>query len=856
MLVSKYQNHLEYVNDILERFDILLNIHIKKFQKIQSFLYKDVSFNDVVVSDGEIEAILKNTSKAIDIYDSLEQKDDEIINLKDKLKEKENEIDKKVKETQNQQEAVDEPFFFLPHLINVLNLTQIEIEAIISCLALQVDSQITKKYERIYAYLNDNLSKKKPTANLLLATIYSSLEDRIKNRYILSKDSKLFKYHILQVVEDDDGNNDSYDIFDQSLRLDDEITRLILFGMTLNSKSFESLFSRVLFPDCTLKNYVHSNDSFKNSIVDNNDNDDKKSNEDYICIDGQLLIYDSDVNKKINSICNLVSKTSSIGPANTRDNELQILSSFADFSYSLYNDHQNKKAKFVFNLYGQKGSGKKSLARFFCTCLGVPLLMVDVAKIICQMDKPMRQHLQKIKDLLYFELRNAVFFGYAVYFVNFDSLFEIRTKEKDNDESFNFSLFVVESVSEIIKEMSWLVFIETSTFWNHDGIFNDCFFANLEVKIPTSKTRSSIWNAVSKRECKSSVYDNNDLYRCDIHLDDDINFDVLASKFAFTPGQIHNAFIFAKNMVMAKDHGDESPTITMEDLYHSCKVHSNQGLNIVAKKINPNYTWNDIVLPLSSLNILKDICNAVTSKATIYSDWGFGKKFSLGKGMTALFTGETGTGKTMATEVIAKELNLDIYKCDLSSILSKYIGETEKNLNTVFKESEGSNSILFFDEADALFGKRTDVKDSHDKYANIETNYLLQKIDEFEGVVILSTNYRRNIDEAFIRRMQFVVDFPFPKAEYRLEIWEKSFPSQMPKADDIDFDFLANNLQISGGNIKNIVINSAFLAAKNGKPVCMQDIVLATKREFEKIGRPIQRASFGKYSKFFDEFVR
>jgi len=206
MLVSKYQNHLEYVNDILERFDILLNIHIKKFQKIQSFLYKDVSFNDVVVSDGEIEAILKNTSKAIDIYDSLEQKDDEIINLKDKLKEKENEIDKKVKETQNQQEAVDEPFFFLPHLINVLNLTQIEIEAIISCLALQVDSQITKKYERIYAYLNDNLSKKKPTANLLLATIYSSLEDRIKNRYILSKDSKLFKYHILQVVEDDDGN--------------------------------------------------------------------------------------------------------------------------------------------------------------------------------------------------------------------------------------------------------------------------------------------------------------------------------------------------------------------------------------------------------------------------------------------------------------------------------------------------------------------------------------------------------------------------------------------------------------------------------------------------------------------------
>ena len=250
---------------------------------------------------------------------------------------------------------------------------------------------------------------------------------------------------------------------------------------------------------------------------------------------------------------------------------------------------------------------------------------------------------------------------------------------------------------------------------------------------------------------------------------------------------------------------------------------------------------------------MADICNVVKHKSTVYSDWGFGNKFSLGKGFTALFTGESGTGKTMAAEVIAKELNLDIYKIDLSSIQSKYIGETEKNLNTIFKESEGSNSILFCDEADSLFGKRTDVKDSHDRYANIETNYLLQKIDEFDGIVILSTNFRRNIDEAFIRRMQFVIEFPFPEAEYRNEIWKKAFPKQLPKSDDIDFEFLANNLQISGGNIKNIVINSAFLAAKNDKPVCMQDLILATRREFEKMGRPLQKSGFGKYSIFLED---
>jgi SpoVK/Ycf46/Vps4 family AAA+-type ATPase len=253
------------------------------------------------------------------------------------------------------------------------------------------------------------------------------------------------------------------------------------------------------------------------------------------------------------------------------------------------------------------------------------------------------------------------------------------------------------------------------------------------------------------------------------------------------------------------------------------------------------------------MSLLRDICNVVKYKETVYYDWGFGVKFSLGKGLTALFTGESGTGKTMAAEVIAKDLNLELYKIDLSSILSKYIGETEKNLNSIFKESEGSNSILFFDEADALFGKRTDVKDSHDRYANIETNYLLQKIDEFEGVVILSTNYKRNIDEAFIRRMQFIVNFPFPDAEYRHEIWKKAFPEQVPRSNDIDFKFLASNLQISGGNIKNIVINSAFLAAQNAKrPVSMSDIILATKREFDKIGKPIQKSDFGKYSAMLD----
>jgi SpoVK/Ycf46/Vps4 family AAA+-type ATPase len=401
---------------------------------------------------------------------------------------------------------------------------------------------------------------------------------------------------------------------------------------------------------------------------------------------------------------------------------------------------------------------------------------------------------------------------------------------------------------------------------------------NIEFKIPEYKTRKMMWHSIVQ-EYQDSISNhpndgssnnndkddnnNNDNNAPLPRFEENIDFDALASKFLFPPTKIRNSIAFARNLAITRNHATiatdtttatgAAPKITMDDLYRGCKSQSHQGLTSMAKKIHPNYTWNDIVLPPTIMSLLRDICNVVKYKGTVFYDWGFSTKFSLGKGLTALFTGESGTGKTMAAEVIAKDLNLELYKIDLSSILSKYIGETEKNLSTIFKESEGSNSILFFDEADALFGKRTDVKDSHDRYANIETNYLLQKIDEFEGVVILSTNYRRNIDEAFIRRMQFIVNFPLPDAEYRLEIWKKAFPEQVPRSEDIDFKFLANNLQISGGNIKNIVINSAFLAAKNGKrPVSMSEIILATKREFDKIGKPFQKSDFGKYSAMLD----
>jgi SpoVK/Ycf46/Vps4 family AAA+-type ATPase len=220
----------------------------------------------------------------------------------------------------------------------------------------------------------------------------------------------------------------------------------------------------------------------------------------------------------------------------------------------------------------------------------------------------------------------------------------------------------------------------------------------------------------------------------------------------------------------------------------------------------------------------------------------------MGRGVTALFAGATGTGKTMAAEIVARELGLELYKIDLAGVVSKYIGETEKNLDRVFTAAEDANVILFFDEADALFGKRSEVRDSHDRYANIEISYLLQKMDQYEGVAILATNLRENMDDAFVRRLQYVIEFSFPDEAHRLTLWSALFPPETPRADDLDFPFLAKQFRLTGGHIKNIVLGASYLAAGNGGRVEMSHLVRATWRECEKLGRAVTADDFGRYS--------
>ncbi len=245
---------------------------------------------------------------------------------------------------------------------------------------------------------------------------------------------------------------------------------------------------------------------------------------------------------------------------------------------------------------------------------------------------------------------------------------------------------------------------------------------------------------------------------------------------------------------------------------------------------------------------LREICNHARYRHIVYGEWGFDRKLSRGKGLNALFSGPPGTGKTMAAEVIANELGLDLYKIDLSQVVSKYIGETEKNLDKIFQEAGTSNAILFFDEADALFGKRSEVKDAHDRYANIETGYLLQKMEEYEGIAILATNLRSNMDGAFVRRMNFIVELPLPHEKERRAIWEGIWPENTPRSERLDLDFVARRFEITGGNIRNIALAAAFMAADNGGIVDMKHLVHATRREYQKMGKIVSEGEFGEHN--------
>jgi SpoVK/Ycf46/Vps4 family AAA+-type ATPase len=306
----------------------------------------------------------------------------------------------------------------------------------------------------------------------------------------------------------------------------------------------------------------------------------------------------------------------------------------------------------------------------------------------------------------------------------------------------------------------------------------------------------------------------------------------IAEQFVLDPAEIH-----AITAELALRSGDHAPDDVAALLWDLCRDRTRPRMDGLAQQIEPVATWDDLVLPQAQKQVLRDVAIHVRQRGRVYGDWGFAGKGRRGLGISALFSGASGTGKTMAAEVLAGELRLDLYRIDLSQVVSKYIGETEKNLGKLFDAAEGGGVVLLFDEADALFGKRSEVRDSHDRYANIEVSYLLQRMEAYDGLAILTTNLRGALDPAFMRRIRFAVQFPFPDPDARAAIWSRIFPAETPTV-DLDTGKLAR-LNVAGGNIRNIALNAAFLAADAGEPVRMRHLLQAARAEASKLERPL-----------------
>jgi len=297
---------------------------------------------------------------------------------------------------------------------------------------------------------------------------------------------------------------------------------------------------------------------------------------------------------------------------------------------------------------------------------------------------------------------------------------------------------------------------------------------------------------------------------------------------------------FTDNLPSQQTSKINPPAGIRNQLWDICRAQSRPRLDDLAQRILPAATWDDLVLPETERQTLREIAAHVRQRTKVYKEWGFAGKGDRGLGISALFAGTSGTGKTMSSEVLAGELQLDLYRIDLSSVVSKYIGETEKNLRRVFDAAESGATILLFDEADAIFGKRSDVKDSHDRYANMEVSYLLQRMESYQGLAILTTNLKDSLDTAFLRRIRFVVKYSFPDAKDRAEIWRRIFPKNTP-TEGLDCVKLGR-LNVAGGNIRNIALNAAFMAADTGEPVQMKHLLIAARAEYVKLERTLTDA--------------
>jgi AAA+ superfamily predicted ATPase len=729
-----YATSLKHILGELERLDLLLRVQVARARQGRDETGELAAF---YIPDAEADDFLDKAIGA-PVWAGVQLPPDVQVTVQAKLDQLSLDISRRTAESLRQGVPLR-----LASLTAMFGLTAFDLDVILLCLAPELD----RGYERLYAYLHDDVTRRQPTVELALNLLCPDLDAKVTARRRFTDVAPLLQHDLVQLREESGQGGASW--LGQALRLDPRVARFLLGGDEVDDRLPSA---RVVSPD--------------------------------------------------------VSPDALVFPAAFREQ----LSRLAEYAWA-----SGEGPGLVLYFQGQNGVGKLTTATACCHALGCPLLIVEVARLAAS-------DVGEFPALARLASREALLQGAIPYWKDFDALLAHEADAR------------LAALLPILEAHPGPVLLSGSATWQPGEALGGRAFARIAFPFPSYEERLRLWRAALAEDTAGSGA------RTGLP-DPALDLAGVAGKFRVSGGQIRDAAATARGLALARDPA--APHVTAADLHAACRLHSNRKLAELAVQIAPRYSWDDIVLPDDQMAQLREIYNQVRQRPLVYDTWGFGRKLATGKGLGVLFAGPPGTGKTMAADVLACALGLDLYKIDLSAVVSKYIGETEKNLARIFAEAVTSNAILFFDEADALFGKRTQVRDAHDRYANIEISYLLQKMEEYEGVVILATNLRKNMDEAFVRRLHATVEFPVPGEADRRRIWEQIWPAATPRDAGLDLGLLARQIEVTGGSIRNIALAGAFLAAADGGVVTMAHLLRATRREYQKMGKVLTTGELG-----------
>lgn len=487
------------------------------------------------------------------------------------------------------------------------------------------------------------------------------------------------------------------------------------------------------------------------------------------------------------------------------NNTYYVIDKYVEKVQNIFSKLRNTRGR-IFQLAGSEGRGKRSILKELARREDTGWIFADAVKLFKYKGEALKRH-------IWFIYREAILYNIGICFYHF----EVKKTVRDIENSLQMLLGEYE---KLIYPITVCTDSEAEVIPNVNlSVYRMC------IQECSRRERTGIWKGLAEE------------YSLNI---DGSRYGI---KYRLNPGDIVKIL---ENCVIEYDNNwsQDKKDSYIADLCMETKGTPGKGS---VHRINSEYVLDDLKLDDRQKDILKYMCTYIQKSYLVYDEWKMEKKYAYGKGVTALFYGPPGTGKTMSAYVLSNELKMPLYRVDLSQVVDKYIGETEKHLDEIFDYAQKSNVILFFDEADSIFSKRTEIKDSKDKYSNTEVSFILQRIEEYDGIVILSTNYRNNIDDAFMRRMKYVLEFKMPDKQTRREIWRSSFSEEVP-IDDIDYDYLADKVELSGGYIKNIVINAVFQAAGEDSPVTMKHIINSVRNEYLKLGKVLTPQDFEKYA--------